>query len=177
MGARINLNSPKQLGEMLFDKMGLPAPKKTKRGYSTSAEVLENLAARASRSARRFWNIASIRSWNPPTSTRCSNLQRRRRAHPYRASIRRPRPRGASAPRSRTCRTFPVRTELGREIRARLSSPGRAACWWTRTIPRSSCACWPTCPATRRCIERLPRGAGHPQPHGRRRCSACRWSR
>ena len=39
-----NLNSPKQLGEVLFDKLGLPAPqKKSQRGYSTSAEVLENL--------------------------------------------------------------------------------------------------------------------------------------
>ncbi len=38
-----NLNSPKQLGETLFGKMGLPAKKKTKSGYSTSAEVLEEL--------------------------------------------------------------------------------------------------------------------------------------
>ncbi len=40
-----NINSPKQLGELLFDKMGLPGGKKTKTGYSTSAEVLEELAA------------------------------------------------------------------------------------------------------------------------------------
>ncbi len=40
-----NLNSPKQLGELLFDKLGLPAPKKTKTGsYSTTAEILEGLA-------------------------------------------------------------------------------------------------------------------------------------
>ena len=39
-----NLNSPKQLGEVLFDTLKLPSPKKTKTGnYSTSAEVLENL--------------------------------------------------------------------------------------------------------------------------------------
>ena len=43
-GEQINLNSPKQLGEMLFERMKLPAPKKTQRGYSTSAEVLEQLA-------------------------------------------------------------------------------------------------------------------------------------
>lgn len=41
---RFNLNSPKQLGEILFEKMGLPSGKKTKTGYSTSAEVLEKLA-------------------------------------------------------------------------------------------------------------------------------------
>ncbi|CAM2964129.1 DNA polymerase I [Paenibacillus sediminis] len=39
-----NINSPKQLGEILFDKLGLPVIKKTKTGYSTDAEVLEKLA-------------------------------------------------------------------------------------------------------------------------------------
>lgn len=38
-----NPNSPKQLGEMLFDTMGLPHGKKTQRGWSTDAETLENL--------------------------------------------------------------------------------------------------------------------------------------
>ncbi|TMV48328.1 DNA polymerase I [Paenibacillus mesophilus] len=43
-GMEFNLNSPKQLGEILFDKLGLPVIKKTKTGYSTDAEVLEKLA-------------------------------------------------------------------------------------------------------------------------------------
>ena len=42
-GENFNINSPKQLGELLFDKLGLPAAKKTKTGYSTNAEVLESL--------------------------------------------------------------------------------------------------------------------------------------
>lgn len=42
-GAEFNLNSTRQLGEILFERLGLPAPKKTKTGYSTSAEVLERL--------------------------------------------------------------------------------------------------------------------------------------
>ena len=43
-GEDFNLNSPKQLGEILFEKMKLPGGKKTKTGYSTAADVLEKLA-------------------------------------------------------------------------------------------------------------------------------------
>ncbi len=40
---KINLNSPAQLGDLLFEKLGLPPVKKTKTGYSTNADVLEKL--------------------------------------------------------------------------------------------------------------------------------------
>ena len=42
-GEEFNINSPKQLGHILFDKLLLPPPKKTKTGYSTGADVLEKL--------------------------------------------------------------------------------------------------------------------------------------
>jgi DNA polymerase-1 len=42
-GFEFNINSPKQLGEVLFEKLGLPTSKRTKTGYSTNAEVLESL--------------------------------------------------------------------------------------------------------------------------------------
>lgn len=42
-GMPFNINSPKQLGEVLFDKLNLPVIRKTKTGYSTSADVLEKL--------------------------------------------------------------------------------------------------------------------------------------
>ncbi|MCM1046184.1 MAG: DNA polymerase I [Candidatus Gastranaerophilales bacterium] len=43
-GTAFNINSPKQLGEILFERMKLPGGKKTKTGYSTAADVLEKLA-------------------------------------------------------------------------------------------------------------------------------------
>lgn len=43
-GEEFNLNSPKQLGEILFGKLGLPGSKKTKSGYSTAADVFKKLA-------------------------------------------------------------------------------------------------------------------------------------
>lgn len=45
-GREFNIGSPKQLGEVLFDEMGLPIIKKTKTGYSTNAEVLERLSSK-----------------------------------------------------------------------------------------------------------------------------------
>ena len=44
VGEKFNINSPKQLGEILFEKMGIQGGKKTKTGYSTAADVLEKLA-------------------------------------------------------------------------------------------------------------------------------------
>ncbi|MGB4593405.1 MAG: DNA polymerase, partial [Coriobacteriia bacterium] len=43
-GCEFNIDSPKQLGEVLFDKLGLPSGKRTKTGYSTDASVLGGLA-------------------------------------------------------------------------------------------------------------------------------------
>lgn len=45
-GETFNINSPKQLGVILFEKLGLPVIKKTKTGYSTSADVLEKLESK-----------------------------------------------------------------------------------------------------------------------------------
>ena len=43
-GEEFNINSPKQLGTILFEKMGIPGGRKTKTGYSTAADILEKLA-------------------------------------------------------------------------------------------------------------------------------------
>ena len=123
MGARINLNSPKQLGEMLFDKMGLPAPKKTQRGYSTSAEVLENLAAEHEVCAK----ILEYRKYQKLESTYIDSLLNLRdaagRIHSRFDQVATATGRISSA--EPNLQNIPVRTELGRQIRrAFIARPG-----------------------------------------------------
>jgi len=63
-GEEFNIGSPKQLGQILFEKMKLPVLKKTKTGYSTAVGVLEKLAADApiAENILRYRKIAKIQS-------------------------------------------------------------------------------------------------------------------
>jgi DNA polymerase-1 len=63
-GEEFNIGSPKQLGHILFEKMGLPVIKKTKTGYSTAVGVLEKLAAEApiAENILKYRKIAKIQS-------------------------------------------------------------------------------------------------------------------
>ncbi len=61
-GEEFNINSPKQLGCILFDKLGLPKKKKTKTGYSVSAEVLENLDHPIAKILLRYRTFAKLKS-------------------------------------------------------------------------------------------------------------------
>ena len=122
-GERINLNSPKQLSEMLFDRMGLPAPKKTSRGYSTSAEVLEHLAEEHPVCAK----ILEYRKYQKLQSTYIDSLLTMRdengRIHTRFDQVATATGRISSA--EPNLQNIPVRTELGREIRrAFVAKPG-----------------------------------------------------
>ena len=123
MGERINLNSPKQLGEMLFGKMRLPAPKKTARGWSTSAEVLEGLADRYPVCA----DILEYRKYQKLESTYIESLLALRdengRIHTRFDPVGTATGRLSSA--EPNLQNIPVRTELGRQIRqAFIARPG-----------------------------------------------------
>ena len=60
-GEEFNINSPKQLGVILFEKMQMPGGKKTKTGYSTAADVLDKLAPDYPFVAT-FWNTDSLQN-------------------------------------------------------------------------------------------------------------------
>ncbi|MBQ8506502.1 MAG: DNA polymerase I [Clostridia bacterium] len=122
-GAKINLNSPKQLGEMLFEKMKLPAPKKTKSGYSTSAEVLEGLAEDFPVCAK----ILEYRKYTKLRSTYIDSLIQLRdengRVHTHFDQV--ATATGRLSSMEPNLQNIPVRTELGREIRgAFIARPG-----------------------------------------------------
>ncbi|MEG1427994.1 MAG: DNA polymerase, partial [Oscillospiraceae bacterium] len=72
VGYEFNLNSPKQLGEALFGKMGLAHGKKTKSGYSTGVEVLESLRDENP----VVEEILSYRTLTKLNSTYCEGLQK-----------------------------------------------------------------------------------------------------
>ncbi len=63
-GEEFNIHSPKQLGEILFGRMGLKGGKKTKTGYSTAADVLEKLALRhpIAQKVLEFRTLAKLKS-------------------------------------------------------------------------------------------------------------------
>lgn len=152
VGYPFNVNSPKQLGEALFDKLGLPPRKKNARGYSTDAETLESL---------RPYNqvideILKYRTYAKLLSTYVDGLLNAEAAdgRPTRPSSRPRHAPGASPPPSRTCRTFPSVPSWAAACAVTLWR-ARARHSWTPTTRRSSCAFWRTSQATSTCSRRF----------------------
>ncbi|MBQ3179953.1 MAG: DNA polymerase I, partial [Firmicutes bacterium] len=122
-GHSFNINSPKQLGEVLFEELGLPPLKKTKRGFSTDVEVLEQLAERYEIAAEvlEFRSVAKLRS------TYAEGLQNLiaddGRLHTsFNQTVTAT---GRLSSTEPNLQNIPVRTEMGRRLRqAFCASPG-----------------------------------------------------
>ena len=115
VGWEFNINSPKQLGEALFERLGLPSGKKTKSGYSTSADVLERL--REEHPAVEM--VLNYRTLSKLKSTYCDGLLKvvgpDGRIH---SSFNQTETRtGRISSTEPNLQNIPVRTELGRELR------------------------------------------------------------
>ncbi|MCL2298656.1 MAG: DNA polymerase I, partial [Firmicutes bacterium] len=114
-GQSFNLNSPKQLGEILFGKLQLRAPKKTKTGWSTNAEVLESLRGEHP----IIEGILEYRTVSKLKSTYCDGLLKvvgpDGRIH---STLNQTETRtGRISSSEPNLQNIPVRTELGRELR------------------------------------------------------------
>ena len=115
VGYEFNLNSPKQLGEALFDKLGLEHGKKTKTGWSTNADVLEKLRYESP----AIDLVLSYRTLAKLKSTYCDGLLKvvapDGRIH---SSFNQTETRtGRISSTEPNLQNIPVRTELGREMR------------------------------------------------------------
>ena len=173
-GEDLNVNSPKQLGALLFDKMRLPERRKRRKQAGQPAPTCWKISRTTARWWPKFSNTASTHKLKSTYVDALLQVCAARTDASTPRSTRRPPPRAASAPLEPNLQNIPVRTRAGtRDPRAR-SSPRRAACWWTRTIRRSSCACWRTCPATRRCVAAFLERRGHPHAAPPPRSTACR---
>lgn len=114
-GFEFNINSPKQLGMALFEKLGLPCKKKTKSGYSTNADVLEELAGEYSIVA----DVLEYRTLAKLKSTYCEGLLKvidsdgRIRSTLNQTETRT----GRISSTEPNLQNIPVRSDLGREMR------------------------------------------------------------
>lgn len=115
VGHEFNISSPKQLGTVLFDELGLPAKKKTKTGYSTNADVLEELRNYSA----VVDNVLKYRQYTKLNSTYVSGLLDKvaedSRIHTcFRQTETRT---GRISSTEPNLQNIPVRTELGAQMR------------------------------------------------------------
>ena len=114
-GEEFNINSPKQLGVILFEKLGLPHGKKTKTGFSTNAEILEELAPKYDIVSE----ILDYRKVAKLNSTYCEGLLKvaddKGRVHTtFNQTVA---VTGRLSSTEPNLQNIPVRTELGRNLR------------------------------------------------------------
>lgn len=114
-GEEFNINSPKQLGQILFEKLAIPTKKKTKTGYSTNADVLEELAD----DYEIVRDILEYRTYAKLKSTYCDGLLSKISADGrIHSSFNQTETRtGRISSTEPNLQNIPVRTELGREMR------------------------------------------------------------
>ena len=127
-GERFNLNSPQQLGVVLFERLGLPALKRTQktRSYSTGAETLEGLAARGYPIAQlllRYRELSKLKSTYVDALPAMLGEDGRLHTRFYQAVA----ATGRLSSANPNLQNIPVRTELGQRIRrAFVAGPGQA---------------------------------------------------
>ena len=114
-GEQFNINSPKQLGVILFEKMKLPGSKKTKTGYSTSADVLEKLAPDQPiiRDILQYRTLSKLKSTYADGLLTCVDKDRRVRST-FQQTVTAT---GRLSSTDPNLQNIPIRMELGRLIR------------------------------------------------------------
>ncbi len=123
-GGEFNINSPKQLGEVLFEKLGLPTGKKTKTGWSTDIDVLTRLAQDHDIAALilQYRSIAKLKSTYTDALPRLVDPTTGRVHTSYNQAVTNTGRLSSSEP---NLQNIPIRSEEGRKIRrAFIAEPG-----------------------------------------------------
>lgn len=115
-GGEFNLNSPQQLAQVLFEKLGLPVVKRTKTGYSTDSEVLETLALSHDLPRRilEYRELAKLKSTYVDALPAAINVITGRVHSSWNQAVAESGRLSSSEP---NLQNIPARTPLGREIR------------------------------------------------------------
>lgn len=121
-GMRFNIGSPKQLQEVLFEKLQLPTGKKTKTGYSTGADLLEQLAPQYEicRKIIDYREVAKLKSTYTDALTRLIDPVTHRVHTSLNQTVASTGRLSSSDP---NLQNIPVRSEIGREIRRAFIAP------------------------------------------------------
>lgn len=118
---KFNINSPKQLGEVLFDRLGLPHGKRTKTGWSTNAEVLEKLDHPIVRDVLEYRQYMKLRSTYVEGLLRVIGGDERVRTN-FQMMVTAT---GRLSSTEPNLQNIPTRTELGSELRRMfVAAPG-----------------------------------------------------
>ncbi len=123
-GADFNINSPKQLAEILFDKLGLPVVKKTKTGASTDVEVLQELSEVHSlpKEILKFRELSKLKSTYVDALPQIANPNTHRVHTSFNQTVTATGRLSSSEP---NLQNIPVRTEEGRKIRRAFIAEGK----------------------------------------------------
>ncbi|HKZ17597.1 MAG TPA: DNA polymerase I, partial [Geobacteraceae bacterium] len=115
-GFQFNINSPKQLGEALFERLGLPTGKKTKTGWSTDMDVLTNLAREYElpKVILQYRSISKLKSTYTDALPRLVDRSTGRIHTSYNQAVTNTGRLSSSDP---NLQNIPIRTEEGRKIR------------------------------------------------------------
>ena len=117
VGHEFNLGSPKQLGEVLFDELGLPKTRKTKQGYSTDAQALERLGPEwpIVDQILKYREHSKLKSTYVDALPELINPETGRIHTDYNQAVAAT---GRLSSENPNLQNIPVRSEMGREIRA-----------------------------------------------------------
>ncbi len=140
-GEEFNLNSPKQLSHILFEKMGIKPPRKTATGLSTDADTLETLQQDYPIAGKlmEYRTLEKLRSTYIDTLPQEVDPKTHRIHCTFNQSVAAT---GRLSCQDPNLQNIPIRTEIGSRLRGAFRPQKEGWIIWPPTIPRLNSGCW-----------------------------------